>query len=59
LIFCNGVSSWLKKSIRYQPIKGCLLSVCRLFVAHFPPHPPTKSQRMASSSWPIVKASVI
>jgi hypothetical protein len=22
LIFCNGVGSWLKKSIRYQPIKG-------------------------------------
>ena len=39
--------------------RACLLSVFRLFVAHLAPHPPTKSQRMASSSLPIVKGSVI
>jgi hypothetical protein len=37
LIFCDGVGSWLKKSIRYQPVDGlsfiCLQIICGPFPA--------------------------
>jgi hypothetical protein len=59
LIFGNGVGSWLEKSIRYQPIKGLPFIRLQIIRGPFCTPSPTKSQRMASSSLPMVKASVI
>jgi hypothetical protein len=35
-VFCNGVSSWLKKSIRYQPIKGLSFICLQIIRGPFP-----------------------